>query len=104
MQKVEFRDKYLNEEHKILHTFDAMNAHTHLTQLILTNCGLSDDSLDMMLFKLVQYPNQIWHLDVSQNDLTFHSMPSICQYMKHENGWKLRSIILNRNTLYDNGL
>lgn len=50
--KLEIKDKALNEEHKILHLFESMNAHARLTQITLTYCDLSDDSLDLLLFKL----------------------------------------------------
>eukprot|EP00347_Sterkiella_histriomuscorum_P002760 403366908 len=102
--KLTFKDKYLNEEHKIMHLFEAMFYHQRLTHLNLVNCGISDDSLDLLLYKLRGYQNHIESLDLSQNDLTQHSVPSLCQYIKHENGWKLQSLILNRNTLYDAGL
>ncbi|CDW90123.1 UNKNOWN [Stylonychia lemnae] len=89
MNILEFKDKNLNEEHKILHIFEAMSAHHRLMSLSLINCGLSDDSLDLLLFKLRSYPNQIYHLDLSQNDFTQHSMPSLCQdYLRDINFWK----------------
>lgn len=99
-----FKDKYLNEEHKIRWLFDSMTVHWRLTELRLVNCGLSDDSLDLLLSKLKSYKNHLTSLDLSQNDLTQHSMPSLTNYMKHENGWKLTTLILNRNTLYDAGI
>jgi hypothetical protein len=62
---VKYKDKYLNEEHKILYVFDALTMHLRLTELTLSNCGLSDDSVDLLLFKLLQYTNNIWHIDLS---------------------------------------
>lgn len=56
-----------------------MTAHPRLTQLALVNCGLSDDSLELMLGRLMHCGrNSIWHIDLSQNELTQHSIPSIC--------------------------
>jgi Ran GTPase-activating protein (RanGAP) involved in mRNA processing and transport len=78
--------------------------HMKLKHLVLVNCGISDDSLDSLLYKLKQVPNQVSHIDLSQNDLTQHSCASLSQYMKHEMGFKLESLILNRNTLYDGGI
>lgn len=50
---MEFKDKNLNEEHKISNLFDAIMVHPKLQKLELINCGLSDDSLDVLLYKLV---------------------------------------------------
>eukprot|EP00347_Sterkiella_histriomuscorum_P012808 403367150 len=102
--KLEMHDKYLNEEYKLLCLNEALLAHSKLTQLILVNCGLSDDSLDLMLNKLSSRKNNIWHIDLSQNELTQHSIPSICYYIKSEHGLGLRSLLINRNTIYDAGL
>lgn len=50
--KLEMHDKYLNEEFKLLCLNESVLAHTRLTQLVLINCGLSDDSLDLMLNRI----------------------------------------------------
>jgi hypothetical protein len=41
---------------------------------------------------------------LSQNDFSQHSLTVLCTYLKHENGWKLRSLVLDRNNIYDGGL
>lgn len=44
------------------------------------------------------------HLDLSQNDFTQHSMPTLCLYLKNASADKLKALILDRNSLYDGGL
>ncbi|CDW71712.1 UNKNOWN [Stylonychia lemnae] len=102
--KLEFHDKQLNDEFKIIYLLESLQAHSRLTQLILVNCGLTDEYLDLLLNKICQRRNTIWHMDFSQNELTQHSIPSLCQYMKHDYGLYLKSLQLNRNTIYDGGL
>lgn len=65
MVKLQIKDKFLNEEHKITNMFEAINFHSKLTQIVLSNCGLSDDSLDLLLYRLGLQKNQVWHLDLS---------------------------------------
>jgi hypothetical protein len=71
VNKLELRDKNLNEEVKQAFLFESLTSHSRLTQLVLVNCGLTNDSLEYMLGMLMKGGrNQIWHLDFSQNELT----------------------------------
>lgn len=107
---LEFRDKYLNEEHKVRTVLgEALTQHhPKLTRLILANCALTDDSIDSLMQGLINAPlsggHQLQHLDLSQNDFSQHAVGMLCNYLKHENGWKLRALVLDRNNIYDGGL
>ena len=46
---VSFDDSFLNEEHKVVQLFEALSVHPRLRNLSLANCGLSDDSLELLL-------------------------------------------------------
>lgn len=68
---------------------------------------MSDDSIEGIIKGLIKAEtggHQLVHLDLSQNDMTQHSVPVICQFLKSENGWKLKNLILDRNNLYDGGI
>lgn len=73
---VEFKDKYLNEEHKvrtILGEVCLAQNHPSLQRVVLSNCGLSDDSIECILQGLIHAGSngaQLTYLDLSQNDFT----------------------------------
>jgi Ran GTPase-activating protein (RanGAP) involved in mRNA processing and transport len=105
---VEFKDKYLNEEHKVRTVLGeaclVMN-HPSLQRVVLSNCGLSDDSVECIVQGLTKGEGaQLVHLDLSQNDFTQHSMQTLCAYLKCPASDKLKSLVLDRNVLYDGGL
>ncbi len=63
--EINFKDKFLNEEHKIVYIFEAMSYHLKLQKLTMSNCGLSDDSVEILISKLASFHNNIWHIDLS---------------------------------------
>lgn len=55
----------LNEEHKIKNVFDSITYHPYIIDIQLINCGLSDDSLDILVTRLSKIQNTIRHIDLT---------------------------------------
>ena len=97
---LELRDMMLvglDTHEVILKIINTVNAHARLQKIVLVNCGIGDSAADIMFSKLTEEKNFIWHIDLSQNQLTQHAVPPICDYLKHENGLRLASLELAGN-------
>ena len=88
----------------ILKIINTVTAHAKLQKIILVNCGFGDAQADLLFNKLSEERTHIWHIDLSQNQLTQHAIPPICEYLKHENGMRLASLELAKNQLSDSGI
>ena len=53
----------------------------NLKSLILVNCGLGDDNFEELLQSLEYHKTQVEVLDISQNELTVHSMKKLALYL-----------------------
>jgi hypothetical protein len=72
---MEYKDKFLDEAYKVKSILgeSVSQNHPRLTTLILSNCALSDDSIESALHGLINATaggHQLSYLDLSQNDMT----------------------------------
>ena len=100
-----FKDTSLHAEYRIMPIIAKLERQEYLKSLTLHNCGIGDyyftDLLDMFTERL----HTIEHLDVSHNDLTFHSMKKFASYLANISvSGELQSVCLDKNDLADNGV